>query len=301
MLFSFDTKICLSTLKMQQVVFIIVYCVCFLTACQITISGGKFNSDVCKGYGELESKVDILTAKVDRSLQMLKTINELVKDNKPNNGVIKNVALKKRIQQSSWYAKTRSWGNYICCATEYANDGNATTFSHTNYENSPYLWVDLGHVYDIKRIEIINRSDHAGSRLHDVDITVGPTLNELSLCVHYKGPGKTKEHLVFHCNKQMRGRYVKVTIKGKEYLQLSEVMVFAPEISEYLKNVDIIVGSTLKEMSLCAHYKGPAKLKEHLIFHCNRQMSGRYVKVTIKAKQYLHLSEVMVFATEISE
>ncbi|VDI07253.1 Hypothetical predicted protein [Mytilus galloprovincialis] len=96
----------------------------------------------------------------------------------------------------------------------------------------PYWWVDLGHVYDIKRIEIINRSDQAGERLHDVDITVGPTLKEMSLCAHYKGPGKTREHLVFHCNQQMSGRYVKVTIKAKEYLQLSEVMVFAPEISE---------------------------------------------------------------------
>ncbi|CAG2220860.1 unnamed protein product [Mytilus edulis] len=152
-------------------------------------------------------------------------------DHKPNN-VVKNVALKKRIQQSSWYAKTRSRGNYICCATEYANDGNATTFSHTNYDNFPYLWVDLGRMYDIKRIEIINRSESYGQRLHDLDITVGPTLKELSLCVHYKGPGKTNEHLVFHCNKQMSGRYVKLTIKGKEYLQLSEVMVFAPEISE---------------------------------------------------------------------
>lgn len=75
---------------------------------------------------------------------------------------MKNVALRKKSQQSSWEMKTRSWGNYICCATEYANDGNATTFSHTAIQNLPYWWVDLGHMYDIKRIEIINRSDHLG-------------------------------------------------------------------------------------------------------------------------------------------
>ncbi|CAG2251805.1 unnamed protein product [Mytilus edulis] len=166
-----------------------------MSACQITISGGKFHSNVCKGYQRLESKVDTLTAKLDRSLDMLKKINEQTK-------------------------------------VEYANDGNATTFSHTNKDNYPYLWIDLGRVYDIKRIEIINRSESYGHRLHDVDITVGPTLNELSLCAHYKGPGKTGEHLVFHCNQQMSGRYVKVTIKGKEFLQLSEVMVFAPEICD---------------------------------------------------------------------
>ncbi|VDI72052.1 Hypothetical predicted protein [Mytilus galloprovincialis] len=217
---------------MQQVVFIITYCVCFMSACQITISGGKFHSNVCKGYQRLESKVDTLTAKLDRSLDMLKKINEQTKDRRPNNGVIRNVALNKKIQQSSWLANTRSWGNYICCAVEYANDGNATTFSHTNKDNYPYLWIDLGRVYDIKRIEIINRSESYGERLHDVDITVGRTLNELSLCAHYKGPGKIGEHLIFHCSQQMSGRYVKVTIKAKEYLQLSEVMVFAPEISE---------------------------------------------------------------------
>ncbi|CAC5398323.1 unnamed protein product [Mytilus coruscus] len=117
--------------------------------------------------------------------------------------VIRNVALRKRSQQSSWYGNTRSWGNYMCCATDYANDGNATTFAVTNHDNMPYWWVDLGHVYDIKRIEIINRSDISGERLHDVDITVGPTLKELSLCAHYKGPGKTRQHLVFRCNRQM--------------------------------------------------------------------------------------------------
>ncbi|CAC5393412.1 unnamed protein product [Mytilus coruscus] len=187
---------------------------------------------VCKGYGRLESKVDILTAKLDRSLHLLKKVDEQVKDCKPKKCVIKNVALRKTNKKSSWLANTRSWGNYICCATEYANDGNATTLSHTNYENFPYWWVDLGHMYDIMRIEIINRSDSYGQRLHDVDITVGPTLKELSLCAHYKGPGRTGERLDFYCNQQMSGRYVKVTIKGKEFLQLSEVMVFAPEISE---------------------------------------------------------------------
>lgn len=50
-----------------------------MSACQITISGGKFHSNVCKGYQRLESKVDTLTAKLDRSLDMLKKINEQTK------------------------------------------------------------------------------------------------------------------------------------------------------------------------------------------------------------------------------
>ncbi|XP_052060006.1 fucolectin-5-like [Mytilus californianus] len=197
---------------MQQVVFIFVFCVCF--ACHITISVGN-SSDV-----RLESKIDTIKAQLDRSLFILE------KDFKQQ-----NVALRKTSQQSSWYANTRSWGNNQCCATDYANDGNPTTFSHTELENLPYWWVDLGHVYDIKRIEIKNRVNY-GDRLRDLDITVGPTLKEMSLFAHYKGPGKDNELLVFRWNHQMSGRYVKVTMKGRGYLQLAEVKVFAPEIYE---------------------------------------------------------------------
>ncbi|VDI72053.1 Hypothetical predicted protein, partial [Mytilus galloprovincialis] len=71
------------------------------------------------------------------------------------------------------------------------------TYSHTNHENLPYWWVDLGKVYDIKWIEIINRPDLAGQRLRKADITVGSTLKEMSLCAHYKGPAKLGEHLFF--------------------------------------------------------------------------------------------------------
>ncbi|VDI07969.1 Hypothetical predicted protein [Mytilus galloprovincialis] len=214
---------------MQQVVFIISVRVCFMSACQITISGGKFNSDVCKGYGRLESKVDILTEKLDRSIDLLMKIDDKIKDCEQNKCVIKNVALKKKSQQSSWHLKTHSWGNYVCCASEYANDGNPATYSHTNHDNLPFWWVDLGKVYDIKWIEIINRPDLAGQRLRNADITVGSTLKEMSFCAHFKGPAKLGEHLFFQCNRQMSGRYVKVTIKAKDYLHLSEVMVFATE------------------------------------------------------------------------
>lgn len=89
--------------------------------------------------------------------------NFLSTDCEQNKCVIKNVALKKKSQQSSWHLKTHSWGNYVCCASEYANDGNPATYSHTNHDNLPYWWVDLGKVYDIKWIEIINRPDLAGN------------------------------------------------------------------------------------------------------------------------------------------
>lgn len=50
-----------------------------MSACQIIISGGTFNSDVCKGHRRIESKVDIFTEKHARSLNMLKENNKQVK------------------------------------------------------------------------------------------------------------------------------------------------------------------------------------------------------------------------------
>ncbi|XP_063402033.1 fucolectin-5-like [Mytilus trossulus] len=139
---------------------------------------------------------------------------------------ISNVALLKGSNQSSLWSNTTSWRNNTCCSTDYAIDGNPATFSSTSFEYLPYWWVDLGLVYNIKRIEIMNRPDCCGERLRNLDITVGPSINDMALCIHYTGPGLTGEHLVFHCNQNMSGQYVKVSINGTNHLQLAEVMVF---------------------------------------------------------------------------
>ena len=43
-----------------------------------------------------------------------------------------------------------------------------------------------------------------------------------------KGPGRSGARYVFKCKEVTTGRYVKVMIKGAEYLTLAEVQVFSP-------------------------------------------------------------------------
>lgn len=56
---------------MLKVVFVIAYCVCYMSACQITVSGEQDSLNVVKGYERLESKVDTLTAKLDLILKKI--------------------------------------------------------------------------------------------------------------------------------------------------------------------------------------------------------------------------------------
>jgi translation elongation factor P/translation initiation factor 5A len=49
----------------------------------------------------------------------------------------------------------------------------------------------------------------------------------------FKGPGRSGAHYVFNCKEVTTGRYVKVMIKGAEYLTLAEVQVFSPGMSEH--------------------------------------------------------------------
>ncbi|CAG2234590.1 unnamed protein product [Mytilus edulis] len=116
---------------------------------------------------------------------------------------------------------------------EYASkavDGDLNTYGHTNQDHSPYWIVDLGKFYQVKQIEIFNRnrgSIDAGRRLHDLDIMAGTSLNNLHLCTHYAGPAELGEHIVLGCQYEEKARYVKLTIRGTEYLHVAEVKVYA--------------------------------------------------------------------------
>jgi len=48
----------------------------------------------------------------------------------------------------------------------------------------------------------------------------------------FKGPGKSGIRYVFKCKEVTTGRYVKVMIRGAEYLTLAEVQVFSPGKSD---------------------------------------------------------------------
>ena len=64
-------------------------------------------------------------------------------------------------------------------------------------------------------------------------ISVGPSLSKMKTFATFKGPGKSGARYVFKCKEVTTGRYVKVMIKGAEYLTLAEVQVFSPGMSEH--------------------------------------------------------------------
>ena len=60
-----------------------------------------------------------------------------------------------------------------------------------------------------------------------MDVKVGPTLKDMILCAHYKGPGTAREHAVLNCMEIINGRFVKLQLRGTNFLHLAEVKVFA--------------------------------------------------------------------------
>ncbi|XP_063404562.1 fucolectin-2-like [Mytilus trossulus] len=126
----------------------------------------------------------------------------------------------KHTEQSSEFLNSFPASNAI--------DGDLSTFSHTSSQNNPFWILDLGIVYTVKLIEVFARMDCCGNYIHDMDITVGATTNNMTLCTHYNGPASTKEQLMLKCKKPVDGRFVKLSISAKTAkMALAEVKVFA--------------------------------------------------------------------------
>ncbi|CAC5416550.1 unnamed protein product [Mytilus coruscus] len=132
-----------------------------------------------------------------------------------------------QLSEVAYGKQTKQSSGYLFYASA-AVDGNFNTCSHTGLDASPYWGVDLGKEYKIFRTENFNRKSCCGERLHDLDITTGPSHNQMYLYAQYKGPAGKGEHLVFKCNNSPKyARYVRLTIKGREYLHVGEVKVYA--------------------------------------------------------------------------
>ncbi|CAG2192692.1 unnamed protein product [Mytilus edulis] len=139
---------------------------------------------------------------------------------------IKEIQLTEVAYGKSCKQSSTAWVEYASKAV----DGDLNTYMHTNLDYSPYWIVDLGKFYQVKQIEIFNRKQGAidtGRRLHDLDIMVGTSLNNLHICTQYAGPAELGEHIVLVCQYEEKARYVKLTIRGTEYLHVAEVKVYA--------------------------------------------------------------------------
>ncbi|CAH1249313.1 LRRC15 [Branchiostoma lanceolatum] len=144
-----------------------------------------------------------------------------------------NVALRKTATQIS---------SYPYQGPEMAVDGyrgtNAGTPENecaiTRNELQPWWKVDLGDIYTVSRVSVLNRGDWQEERLRNFMVRVGPnenfTLNDQCGQTYTATPTKAQTIAVL-CDPPMSGRYVSVQIMGRwEFLTLCEVEVYITEI-----------------------------------------------------------------------
>ncbi len=145
---------------------------------------------------------------------------------------LSNVALMATVEQSS----TAYGGD-----AERANDGNvdglfnrSNSVTHTNHDQNAWWEADLGGLYDIDVINVYNRTDCCGSRLSNFHVLVSSlpfesrelnqAQNQLGVS-DYHLPGDASESNVVPVGRL--GRYVRVQLAGKNFLNLAEVEIMA--------------------------------------------------------------------------
>lgn len=78
-------------------------------------------------------------------------------------------------------------------------------------------------------------------------------------------------------------------------ISYSQIIFFY--IGYRLHDLDIAVGNHIGDMSIYAHYIGPAANNEHLVFHRSQHKDARYVNLSItQGPGILQVSEVIVIA-----
>ncbi|CAM4630528.1 unnamed protein product [Leuciscus chuanchicus] len=98
--------------------------------------------------------------------------------------------------------------------------------THTGRERDPWWRVDLGQVYRVTRVNILNRGDAVTERINGAQIRIGnsPWNNELAATVESIPAGVLKTFDF----QPIKGQYVTIVLRGRrEYLTLCEVEVFA--------------------------------------------------------------------------
>ncbi|CAH1239457.1 CLEC10A [Branchiostoma lanceolatum] len=173
---------------------------------------------------ELEGQVGNLTGdkvKMDKQVGILTdAVNRLIHKK------VVNVALGKAANQTSTHGPG---------AASRAVDGDTnTTFdagtcTHTQEEDNPTWWVDLGQSYTVERVVIFNRQDNSAERLNPFNIHIGDSdqVNENLQCGGDHEIDVDEASISVSCH-GMRGRYVAIDLPGpRRTLTLCEVKVFS--------------------------------------------------------------------------
>ncbi|HOT83999.1 MAG TPA: discoidin domain-containing protein [Candidatus Defluviicoccus seviourii] len=110
----------------------------------------------------------------------------------------------------------------------FGNDGVRETFFHTHNEENPFWQVDLGAVHKITQVSLFNRNIAQERALNCVILTSDDGKEWTEIYANAgrpfgdgNGAGEPR-----HVKVSAKGRYVRVQIKGKGILHLSEVEVF---------------------------------------------------------------------------
>jgi hypothetical protein len=138
-----------------------------------------------------------------------------------------NVAVGKPATQSSTY------DDPCTGSASKAVDGNtsghvsACSFSTTNNQPQDWWQVDLGAPYLIQVIDLWNRTDCCGERLSNFDLLISTDGTNWTT-FYYPGAAPTTTSFVINA----MVRYVKVQLRGQNYLTLAEVQVWGPAFPE---------------------------------------------------------------------
>ncbi|XP_078670984.1 uncharacterized protein LOC144911074 isoform X2 [Branchiostoma floridae x Branchiostoma belcheri] len=143
----------------------------------------------------------------------------------------KSIALGKPATQSSDYVDYTLASN----AVDGYKGPVHPTITHTQIEFEPWWKLDLGGIYIIERVRLLNRRDSVGNRLEEFQVRVGEDsdISKNSVC------GRTTNQLdhppedrsiTVDCDQPIIGRYVSVQLIGRtNILTLSEVEVFVAQ------------------------------------------------------------------------
>ncbi|XP_042321520.1 uncharacterized protein LOC121929725 [Sceloporus undulatus] len=149
-------------------------------------------------------------------------------------GLVRNLAENRPAFQSSFLE------NMETCFANKAVDGDcngdwykSSSCIHTDRDQEPWWYVDLGDHYAIAAVIVKNRGDCCGDRIWGAQIHVGDNLedhgksNPLCGSITDTRPGSIS---TIHCY-GFKGRYVSIIIPNRrEYLNLCEVEVYGTKI-----------------------------------------------------------------------
>ncbi len=111
-------------------------------------------------------------------------------------------------------------------AVDTKSDGNwyNNSVTHTDFQAKPWWQVDLGEVTSIGQVVLYNRTDCCNDRLADFDVQLSNDGSTWTTAASFAGIAPVRTALA------VRGsaRFVRVQLRGTNYLSLAEVQVFAP-------------------------------------------------------------------------